>query len=202
MPGNFEPHVVHFLGTMWIVWGFYISNATIALAYTVIPLTLIYIIRKRKDIPFNWVFWAFALFIVSCGVTHIMHIMIFNYPAYYLQLIIDIETAIVSIITAGALIYIIPVILKIPDITVFQETNKKLGKVNQVLEKEITGHKKAEEDLKKNTEELARKNQELEEKSAELRRFNELMTGREIKMAELKKENEALRHAQGENLKS
>ena len=200
-PGNFEPHIVHFFGNMWIVWGFYISNGMIALAYTIIPITLVYVIRKRKDIPFNWVFWAFALFIVMCGITHIMHIMIFTYPAYYLQLIVDILTGIISIITAAALIYIIPPILKVPNVTVFRETNEKLEKVNQVLQNEIAEHKKAKQELKKSTEELE-KNKELEEKSKELQQFNELMTGRELKMVELKKEivelkkeNEALKQA-------
>ena len=122
-----------------------------------------------------------------------MHIMIFNYPAYYLQLIVDIETAIVSIITAGALIYIIPAILRVPNIATFRETNEKLEKLNQTLQNEIAEHKKAEESLKKNTQELAKKNDELEEKSKDLERFNELMTGRELKMAELKKENDALK---------
>ena len=170
----------------WIVWGFYISNGTIALAYTVIPLTLVYIILKRKDIPFNWVFWAFALFIVLCGITHIMHIMIFTYPAYYLQLIVDVLTGIVSIITAGALIYIIPVILSVPNINVFRENSEKLAKSNQVLQNEVAERKQAQQELKKS-------NEELEEKSKELQKFNELMTGRELKMVEMKKEIEALK---------
>ena len=192
-PGNFEPHIAHFTNTMWLVWVFYISNAVIALAYTVIPLTLIYVIRKRKDIPFNWVFWSFAGFIVFCGITHIMHIMIFTYPAYYLQVILDVLTGIISITTATALIFIVPAILKVPNVTVSRETNEKLEKANQALQSEIAEHNKSEQALKKNTEELAKKNNELEEKSKELQKFNELMTGREIRMVELKKENEELR---------
>ena len=185
-PGNFEHHIVLFLGNMWIVWGLYISNATIALAYTVIPITLVYVIRQRRDIPFNWVFWSFALFIVSCGVTHIMHIMIFNYPAYYLQLIIDIETAIVSIITATALIYIIPVILKVPNIDVFRETNEKLAKANKGLQDEIEAHQEAEHKLKESAQELESKNQDLQ-------KMNEVMTNRELIMIDLKKQIEVLK---------
>ena len=192
-PGGFEPHIVHFANIMWLVWVFYISNAVIALAYTVIPLTLVYVVIKRKDIPFNWVFWSFAGFIVFCGITHIMHIVIFTYPVYYLQAIMDILTGIISIATAGALIFITPTILKVPNVKIFRETNEKLEKLNQTLQNEIAEHKKAEESLKKNTQELAKKNDELEEKSKDLERFNELMTGRELKMAELKKENDALK---------
>ena len=194
-PGNFEPHIVHFANTMWLVWVFYISNAIIALAYTVIPLTLVYVVLKRKDIPFNWVFWSFAGFIVFCGITHIMHIMIFTYPAYYLQAIFDVLTGFISIATASALIFIVPTILKVPNVKIFHETNEKLEKANQILQNEIAEHSNAEQTLKKNTEELAMKNKELEGKSSELKRFNELMTGRELRMAELKKENDALKLA-------
>ena len=189
-PGNFEPHIRHFVDTPGLVWWFYVSNAVIALAYTVIPLTLIYIIRKRKDIPFNWVFWSFAGFIVFCGITHIMHIMVFNYPAYYLQAILDVMTAIISIATATALIYIIPVILKVPNIEIFRKTNEKLENTNQVLQREVDERKKIEKELKDSAEKLAKSNKEFKEKSDQLKKFNDLMVGRELKMAEMKKEME------------
>jgi hypothetical protein len=37
-----------------------ISDGLIALAYLTIPVTLIYIARKRKDLPFDWMFAKFA----------------------------------------------------------------------------------------------------------------------------------------------
>src|ERR1700722_2141345 len=37
-----------------IVWLHAASDSTIALAYYLIPVLLIYFVRKRRDLPFNW----------------------------------------------------------------------------------------------------------------------------------------------------
>src|SRR5437868_12966491 len=62
-----------------------ISDALITLAYLTIPLTLIYIVRKRKDIPFDWIFGCFGIFIVACGATHAMEIWSIWHPTYWLS---------------------------------------------------------------------------------------------------------------------
>jgi hypothetical protein len=58
---------------MWrpgLAWLHVVSDALIALAYFSIPFTLIYFIRKRRDVPFNWIFVCFGMFILACGATH------------------------------------------------------------------------------------------------------------------------------------
>jgi hypothetical protein len=40
-------------------------------AYFSIPVFLIWLACKRGDLPFSWVFLMLALFILSCGATHI-----------------------------------------------------------------------------------------------------------------------------------
>src|ERR1044071_8870003 len=52
-----------------------ISDSLIALAYFTIPVTLLYLVRRRKDLPFNWMFLSFGGFIIACGSTHIMEIL-------------------------------------------------------------------------------------------------------------------------------
>jgi hypothetical protein len=44
-----------------------LSDSLLALAYFLIPVALIRIVRRRKDIPFNAIFFCFAAFIVACG---------------------------------------------------------------------------------------------------------------------------------------
>ena len=36
------------------------------LAYFAIPAVLVHFVRRRRDLPFPWVFWLFAAFIVGC----------------------------------------------------------------------------------------------------------------------------------------
>jgi two-component system NtrC family sensor kinase len=55
--GNFIPHGHCYLWKPGLVWLHIIADAGIALAYAWIPLTLVYIVKKRQDIPFDWLFF-------------------------------------------------------------------------------------------------------------------------------------------------
>lgn len=60
-PG-FMPHGYCYLWNPGLVWLHVVSDALIALAYFSIPVTLIYFIRKRRDLPFHWMFVSFGIF--------------------------------------------------------------------------------------------------------------------------------------------
>lgn len=54
-----------------------LSDLAIFGSYATIATLLAYFyLRARADLPFNWVFVAFAAFIVSCGFTHLMHVLL------------------------------------------------------------------------------------------------------------------------------
>jgi len=68
---DFMPHGYCYLWNPGLVWLHVVSDALIALAYFSIPATLIYFIRKRRDLPFNWMFVSFGIFYTSLwGHTH------------------------------------------------------------------------------------------------------------------------------------
>jgi len=91
-----------------------VADAAIAVAYFSIPGLLFTFIRKRRDIKFNWIFVAFGLFILACGMTHIMDIVTLWVPAYRLAAFFKVVTALVSVATACALFHLMPSILRIP----------------------------------------------------------------------------------------
>mgnify|MGYP001794107787 CR=1 FL=1 len=91
-----------------------VSDAVIALSYFSIPVTLIHILRKRADIPFNGIFLLFAAFIIFCGTGHLIDIWTLWHPDYWLSGYIKAITAIVSFVTAIALTNLIPQILAYP----------------------------------------------------------------------------------------
>jgi hypothetical protein len=62
-----------------------ISDASIWLAYMAIPVVLLWFARRRRDLPFRWVFWLFASFIIGCGFTHFMGVVVFYVPLYRLD---------------------------------------------------------------------------------------------------------------------
>src|SRR4029453_16285559 len=79
---DFEPHGYCYLCNPGLVGLHVVSDALIAVAYFSIPVTLVYFIRKRRDLPFNWMFVSFGMFILACGATHIMEIWKLRHGIY------------------------------------------------------------------------------------------------------------------------
>jgi PAS domain S-box-containing protein len=90
-----------------------VADALIATAYFSIPAFLIWLVRKRHDLPFSWIFVLFALFIVGCGTTHLMSIWVIWHPDYWLEAGIKWVTAAASIATAFALVPLAPKVLSL-----------------------------------------------------------------------------------------
>jgi PAS domain S-box-containing protein len=78
------------------------------LAYVAIPIVLIYFTRRRRDLPFPWMFWMFGAFIIGCGTTHLMEVITSATPVYRLSGVVKLLTAGVSVATAVALVPLVP----------------------------------------------------------------------------------------------
>ncbi len=102
------PHGSCYLWQTSLIGLHVISDLLIAIAYFSIPVMLIYFVYKRQDIPFNRVFILFGLFIVSCGVGHLLDIWTLWHPAYWLSGIERAFTALVSCYTALELMVLLP----------------------------------------------------------------------------------------------
>lgn len=94
-------------------WLHICSDAAIFLAYMAIPCALIYFVRKRKDIPFPFLFYLFGAFIIACGLTHLMEAVIFWWPAYRFAGLLKLATALISMTTVCALAPHIPKLLQL-----------------------------------------------------------------------------------------
>lgn len=90
-------------------WLYIISSLTIWAAYFAIPLSLMYLVSKKKDtLPFQRIFWLFIIFILSCGLTHLVDAVIFWYPVYRLSALVLFFTAVVSWITVIGIFKVVP----------------------------------------------------------------------------------------------
>jgi PAS domain S-box-containing protein len=127
---EFMPHGHCYFWEPFILWSHAISDSIIALSYMTIPLTLIYIFRKRKDFKFIWIMVLFAVFIFGCGITHVFDVVTIWNPIYRLDSAARMVTALASIGTALVLVKITPAILSIPTaqqwIMVNEELNRQL----------------------------------------------------------------------------
>jgi PAS domain S-box-containing protein len=138
---QFIPHGHCYLWKPGLVWLHLLSDVLTGLAYYSIPVMLIYFVRKRRDVPFDWMFLMFSTFIVACGTTHLMDVWTLWYPTYWVSGLIKAITAFVSVVTALELVPLIPQALALP-------SPAQLEAANCQLAKEIAERKRTEEILR------------------------------------------------------
>jgi two-component sensor histidine kinase len=149
---DFMPHGHCYWWKPEIVWLHVISDAVIMLAYYSIPLMLFRFVKKKKDVPFHWVFLMFGAFIFWCGTTHLLSIWTLWHPVYRLDGIVKAITASVSIATAFALFPLIPQALALRSPRELEEANRKLEEENakrQLAEHSLKGSLREKEALLK-----------------------------------------------------
>ena len=130
-PSDFMPHGYCYLWNSGLVWLHVISDSIIALSYFAIPLLLVHFIRKRRDVPFGWMFVLFGIFIVACGATHAMEVWNLWHANYWLSGAIKAVTALASISTATLLARLLPQAVHLPSVNRWKEANVQLEKENQ-----------------------------------------------------------------------
>lgn len=138
---SFIPHGHCYLWKPDLVGLHVVGDGLTAIAYYSIPFTLFHFVRKRQDLPFNWVFLLFCTFIFACGTTHLLEILTLWQPVYWLSGTVKAATAFVSLYTAGSLIYIVPEALTLANPSL-------LGAANRELEREIAERKQVEASLR------------------------------------------------------
>src|SRR4028118_1425209 len=134
-PSGFVPRAICGDWTPALIRLHNVSDFFIWTAYLAIPIVLVSLAyRRREELPFRQVFWLFGLFIIACGTTHLMDIVLFYHPIYRLAGVIKLITAAASWGTVMALIPIVPRALAM--------------RSPEVLEREITEREKAEEQVR------------------------------------------------------
>lgn len=108
---GFMPHGHCYRWEPDVLWLHVVSDSVIALAYYSIPIALVMLVRRRRDLAFNWMFLMFGAFIFACGTTHAMNILTVWNPVYRADGVIKLMTAAVSAMTAVALWPLIPLSL-------------------------------------------------------------------------------------------
>ena len=138
---DFIPHGYCLSWRPALLWLHVISDLLITLAYYSIPLTLVYFIHKRKDLPYPWMAALFAGFIIACGTTHLLSAITIWIPLYWVDGLIKAFTAIISIASAALMLWVIPRLLSLPSTKQLQAeiqqrklTEDKLGLFHSLFE--------------------------------------------------------------------
>jgi PAS domain S-box-containing protein len=148
----------------------------IAIAYYSIPFALLYFISRRRDLAFRGIFALTGAFILACGTTHLMGLLTLWYPVYWLDGMIKLFTALISIFTAAAIWWAMPKALALPSTAQLEEANGQ-------LEHEIGERERAQAALRNANAELeqrvAARTAELEAEVAQRRRTEETLRASE-----------------------
>ena len=142
---DFLPHGHCYFWKPELVWLHVTSDSLIMLAYYSIPLTLLYLVRKRQDLAFHWMFLMFGAFIFACGTTHLMDVWTLWIPMYRLQGVIKLVTAALSVATALMLVPLIPKVLAVPSPAALELANQELIKQVNERQKAVVALQASEE---------------------------------------------------------
>jgi PAS domain S-box-containing protein len=133
---DYLPHSFCYLSQPRLIWLHLVSDTLIGGAYVAISISLAYLVyRARHDIPFRWMFLAFGLFIVSCGMTHFMEVVVLWKPLYWFSGDVKVITALASVATAISLPVVVPRVLALIEnrrITL-EKANNRLQELNRRL---------------------------------------------------------------------
>ncbi|HEX9782984.1 MAG TPA: HAMP domain-containing sensor histidine kinase [Opitutaceae bacterium] len=129
-----------------------IADTLIVLSYYSIPATLLYFVRRRRNLEFHWMFVCFAIFILACGTTHLFEIWNIWHADYWLSGGVKAITALASVPTAVLLVQLVPQALALP-------SPAQLRSVNNALQEEVAERKRFQHALQSQNIELEKANQ-------------------------------------------
>jgi PAS domain S-box-containing protein len=138
---GFMPHGMCYMWRPAILAVHVGTDSLIALAYFTIPFILVYFVRRRAELRFTWIFLSFAIFIVACGVSHVMEIWTIWFPMYWLSGGVKVITALASVMTALLLVKHVPAALRFPSPSALQAANDDLAR-------EVLDRKRAEQNVR------------------------------------------------------
>lgn len=130
---NFMPHGHCFFWRPEILWPMVISDILTGVAYVTLTALLIAFARKRPDIPYRWIFWAFGAFILACGIGHFIDAWNVWNANYVIQASWRVVTCFVSLAVAGVGIAFFPKFLLAPSTVQLEEARARMIKLNKLI---------------------------------------------------------------------
>ncbi|XUM23820.1 ATP-binding protein [Bradyrhizobium oligotrophicum S58] len=108
------PHGECLLWTPELIWVNTVSDILISFAFFTIAFVLAFIVYRRRDFQFSYIFWAFALWVSVCGLTRLIEVLTIWVPAYTLEAATKGFLAFMSVGIAAALLLLLPRVLTMP----------------------------------------------------------------------------------------
>uniref|UniRef100_UPI001B3D764A PAS domain-containing protein n=1 Tax=Phenylobacterium sp. TaxID=1871053 RepID=UPI001B3D764A len=152
------------------------SDVVIGLSYFSIPLAIAAFVKRRPDLEYGWVAYLFVAFILACGTTHLLAILTLWVPAYGVEGLIKLTTAVLSVATAGILWPLLPRLAAIPSAPRLELLNLRLRDSEAQAR---PSNLELERRVAERTEQLERANAQLTEALAERSRAQQALARNE-----------------------
>lgn len=141
-PNPFMPYGSCYLWQTKLISLHAVSDLFMALAYYAIPIMLLSVLARRRELPFQNILILFSLFMLTGGTIHLLAVWNLWHSAYWLTGVAKAITAALSITAAFELYCTVPDVLNLP-------SPGNLEATNQALETQIAERKKVEANLRK-----------------------------------------------------
>jgi PAS domain S-box-containing protein len=102
-PSGLVPHGFCLTWKPGLIWLHAGSDALILLSYVSIPVSLIWLLRRRRDRAYHWIAHLFVTFFLTCSTVHGLAILTLWVPDYGVEALAKAATALVSVATASLL---------------------------------------------------------------------------------------------------
>lgn len=186
---EFMPHGHCYFWQPGLLWLNVSADFLIFLAYGSIPLAILYLHQRRRDLVPSNIAYLFIAFITACGLTHLVAVWNVWHGAYWLAGLLKTLTAVASVTTALALWILMPRFLSSPTSSRLKhEIDDKNAAMSALKEERFN----LEQRVKERTLSLEEKNEELSKEKQRLEAVLAVTVDRELAMIELKKEINSL----------
>ena len=134
---DFMPHGFCIRWSWDLLTLYVVSDGLIFLAYTYIGMSLMLFAKTHKTLAWNPLLWLFSAFILACGITHLMGIVTFWQPFYWIDADLKGLTALISV---GTVYYLAPRLAMLLQLHSHEELDDINRKLNLEIEERRKGH--------------------------------------------------------------
>jgi diguanylate cyclase (GGDEF)-like protein/PAS domain S-box-containing protein len=155
------------------------SDLIVGLAFILIPLGLLWLVSRRRDVPFQGLVLWFSAFLVACAASYFLGIWNLWHDEYWLAGAIKAVAAITAAATAGYFVLLLPKAVTLPSPRQMKETNERLAQEiagrERVMKQLQTLNQELESRVHRRTEELEAALREMQKENGERRAIEEAL---------------------------